>query len=66
MFNKSHDKKYIFDKLESFHQMDMTYDSGRILGSMCTKPHPIALEAYKMFIETNLGDGGLFKGTSMM
>lgn len=66
MFNKRRDKKYIFEKLEAFHQMDMTYDSGRILGSMCTKPDPIALEAFKMFIETNLGDGGLFKGTSMM
>lgn len=66
MFKKTHDRKYIFEKLESFHQMDMTYDSGRILGSMCTKPDPIALEAFKMFIETNLGDGGLFKGTSMM
>ena len=66
MFKKTHDKKYIFEKLESFHQMDMTYDSGRILGSMCTKPDPIALEAFRMFTETNLGDGGLFKGTSMM
>ena len=66
MVKKTYDKKELFEKLDSFHQMDMTYDSGRILGSMCTKPDAIALEAYKMFIETNLGDGGLFKGTSMM
>ncbi|MDO5825121.1 MAG: tyrosine decarboxylase MfnA [Methanosphaera sp.] len=66
MFRKRHDKRYIFEKLEAFHQMDMTYDSGRILSSMCTKPDDIALEAFRMFIETNLGDGGLFKGTSMM
>ena len=30
---------------------------------MCTKPHPIAEKAYKMFIESNLGDPGLFPGS---
>lgn len=66
MLDKRQNKKDIFEKLKSFHQLDITYDSGRILGSMCTKPDPLALDAYKMFIETNLGDAGLFKGTSMM
>jgi len=35
----------------------------RILGSMCTFPHEISIKAYEMFIETNLGDYELFKGT---
>jgi len=35
----------------------------RILGSMCTLPHEISIKAYEMFIETNLGDYELFKGT---
>lgn len=56
----------IFNKLEEFHNKDMTYTSGRILGSMCTQPHPIAIEAYIKFLVTNLGDSGLFKGTSMI
>lgn len=33
---------------------------------MCTKPDPVGMDAYKMFIETNLGDPGLFKGTALM
>ncbi|MBI4363012.1 MAG: tyrosine decarboxylase MfnA [Euryarchaeota archaeon] len=35
---------------------------GRILGSMCTPPHPIARRAHGMFLETNLGDHTLFPG----
>jgi len=44
----------------------MTYSSGKILGSMCTFPHPVGLEAYQMFMGSNLGDPGLFKGTKSM
>jgi tyrosine decarboxylase / aspartate 1-decarboxylase len=29
---------------------------------MCTHPHKIAVEAHRLFIETNLGDFGLFAG----
>lgn len=43
---------------------DRRYD--RILSSMCTYPHDIALKAHMMFIEANLGDSGLFPGTSEM
>jgi len=35
---------------------------GRILGSMCTMPHPVAVKAHMDFIETNLGDPALFPG----
>ena len=59
-------KEDIFENLKKFQDMNMSYESGRILGSMCTKPDPIAMEAYKMFIETNLGDPGLFPGTALM
>jgi tyrosine decarboxylase/aspartate 1-decarboxylase len=30
---------------------------------MCTTPHPIAVKAHQIFLETNLGDPGIFKGT---
>jgi tyrosine decarboxylase/aspartate 1-decarboxylase len=35
----------------------------RVLSSMCTTPHPLAVEAHKLFLETNLGDPGIFCGT---
>ncbi|MBP1929532.1 tyrosine decarboxylase/aspartate 1-decarboxylase [Methanolinea mesophila] len=37
-----------------------------ILSSMCTLPHPVAVRAHTMFMETNLGDPGLFQGTSSL
>ncbi len=39
---------------------------GKILCSMCTKPHPIAKKAYRMFFESNLGDSGLFPGSAQI
>ena len=42
---------------------DTPFASGRILGSMCTAPHPVAVEAYHAFLETNLGDPHLCPGT---
>jgi tyrosine decarboxylase/aspartate 1-decarboxylase len=37
-----------------------------ILSSMCTPPHPVAVKAHCMFMETNLGDPGLFRGTASL
>ena len=51
----------VLKELEEFRRKDIPYS--RVLGSMCTVPHPIAIEAHKMFIETNLGDPGIFRGT---
>ncbi len=33
---------------------------------MCTLPHPVAVKAHCMFMETNLGDPGLFSGTASL
>jgi len=33
---------------------------------MCTIPHPVAVRAHNLFMETNLGDPGLFPGTSSL
>lgn len=66
MENKGRSETEIFDELRQFKLRDMTHRSGRILGSMCTCPHPVGLNAYKMFLESNLGDPGLFKGTKTM
>jgi len=47
--------------LQKMRSKDLSYD--RILSSMCTLPHPIALKAHRKFQETNLGDPGLFPGS---
>lgn len=60
----SHDE--IFNQLDKFQKMDCKYSDGRILGSMCTEAHPIAKEAFFKFIDSNLGDPGLFKGTKLI
>ncbi len=66
MEEKGMSKTEVFRKLREFKSRDMTHSSGKILGSMCTCPHPLGLEAYEMFMESNLGDPGLFKGTKDM
>lgn len=60
----SHDE--IFNQLDKFQAMDCKYSDGRILGSMCTEAHPIAKEAFFKFIDSNLGDPGLFNGTKLI
>lgn len=66
MDKKGISKERVFQLLRDYKEQDMTHRSGRILGSMCTCPHEVAVEAYLMFIESNLGDPGLFKGTKTM
>lgn len=56
----------IFKKLEEYKSNDLTYSSGKILGSMCTEAHPIAKKAHIDFLDSNLGDPGLFKGTKVI
>lgn len=57
------DREVILKELEEIHKLDYDYADGRILGSMCTEAHPFAKEVYCKFLDTNLGDPGLFKGT---
>ena len=47
--------------LKSSKNQDLKYD--RVLSSMCTYPHEIAVEAHMQFMESNMGDFGLFRGT---
>ena len=41
---------------------DLQYD--RFFSTMCTRPHSIAVKAHNLFLETNLGDPGLFPGVA--
>lgn len=63
MDRKPKSKEEIFEELEQYQEKDMKYSDGRILGSMCTEAEPIAKEVFYKFINSNLGDPGLFPGT---
>nr|MDO8133435.1 tyrosine decarboxylase MfnA [Candidatus Njordarchaeum guaymaensis] len=54
----------ILKELEDRTEHDFSYDSGRILGSMISKPHKFAVEVYSKYIEKNLGDPGLCPGVA--
>ncbi len=49
--------------LDESRARDATFASGRILGSMCTAPHPLGRATFARFMETNLGDPALNVGT---
>ena len=63
MQQKGSPQEKILEELSQKLQKDLTYESGKILGSMCTIPHPLAKKVMSQCIEKNLGDPGLFKGT---
>jgi tyrosine decarboxylase/aspartate 1-decarboxylase len=52
----------VFAYLDERKAEDLSHCS--ILSSMCTLPHPVAVRAHLLFLETNLGDPGLFPGTA--
>ena len=56
-------KSEILKELQEYQNQDYKYESGRILGSMCTQAHPFAKEVFIKFLDSNLGDAGLFQGT---
>jgi tyrosine decarboxylase / aspartate 1-decarboxylase len=66
MEDKGIPREQIFRMIRKYKEIDLTHRSGRILGSMCTCPHPVGVKAYFMFLESNLGDPGLFPGTKTM
>ncbi len=56
-------RKKVLAELKRIREQDQRYDDGKILCSMCTKPHPIAEKAYQLFLSSNLGDPELFSGS---
>jgi tyrosine decarboxylase/aspartate 1-decarboxylase len=61
MLNKGRSEEELFTFFAEKKSEDLDYDF--ILSSMCTVPHSVAVRAHCMFMETNLGDPGLFPGT---
>ena len=64
VYNKKYQK--ILKSLDKIKAQDFSFSQGTILGSMCAAPHPIAIDAYGKFLDTNLGDPELFPGTKQM
>jgi tyrosine decarboxylase/aspartate 1-decarboxylase len=59
MENEGLPQSSVLKELELRLSRDFTYSSGRIVGSMCTYPHPLARKVYTSFLDRNLGDSGL-------
>ncbi len=57
------DEDEVLKELERKTKTDLTFDSGRILGSMCTSPHPLARKVFEIYMDRNLGDPGLHMGS---
>lgn len=66
MQEKGEDKKTVLDALKRTLEEDQRYDEGRILCSMCTAPNALAKQAHAMFLNSNLGDPGLFRGSARL
>jgi tyrosine decarboxylase/aspartate 1-decarboxylase len=64
MLNKGLSEEELFSWLSQKKREDLDHDF--ILSSMCTVPHAVAVRAHCMFMETNLGDPGLFPGTTTL
>ena len=64
MLNDGLKKQEIIDILEKKLSKDFSYESGYILGSMCTDPLEFGKEIYIKYLSKNLGDPGLFPGSA--
>lgn len=56
----------VLNELKTKLEKDLSFSSGKIIGSMCTSPHPIAKKAFCLYMDKNLGDPGLFPATAEM
>ena len=57
-------EKDVLIDLAKIRALDTPYE--KVLSSMCTYPHKIAASAHQDFLEANMGDPGLFKGTTIL
>jgi len=60
------DEDHVRGDLDGYLGEDVSFGDGVILGSMCTDPHPLAVEAHSRFLNANLGNSGLVPGTKDM
>ncbi len=60
------DEREIIDKLRQMRDEDQSYTDGKILSSVSTKPLDVAIEAYKIFSDTNALDIHVFKNVERL
>lgn len=60
------EKKDIMEEIERAKDEDMDFSDGKVMGSMCSRPLDIGKEVYPMFLESNLGNPGLYRGTKRL
>ena len=60
---KGESEEKVLEELREKTKEDLTFDSGKILGSMCTYPHPLAVKVVMEYMDRNLGDPGLHRGS---
>ncbi len=53
-------------RLQQAGREDWDFSKGRIFGSMCSQPHPAAVQASRRFTTANLGNPGLCPGTARL
>lgn len=63
MQNNGRNSKEVLADLKKTLAEDSKYEEGKILSSMCTNPLSIAKTTHNIFLNSNLGDPGLFPGT---
>lgn len=51
----------VLSAIHAYRERDVAWS--RVLNSICTRPHPFAVEAFHGAIDTNLGDARIFRGT---
>jgi len=56
----------VWRQLREARDDDLRFRDARIFASMCTEPLPIAKRAHAAFLETNLGNPGLYEGTARL
>jgi len=63
LWEKPRPEEEILAELEKALAKDYHFSGGRVISSMCTQPLEIAKRAHAMFIESNLGNAGLYPGS---
>jgi tyrosine decarboxylase/aspartate 1-decarboxylase len=58
--------KDVMADLKELLRKDHHFGDGRILSSMCTSPHKLAVKAHMQFMEANLGNPDLYPGTKQL
>ena len=60
---KGKKREEILERINQAKEDDLSFSSGKILGSMCTEPLEMSKRVHSMFLEANLGNPGLCRGT---